>query len=253
MAVVDASHQPCCEPQQQMPQQIVEITEEEFYYGQGVSQRPSAPSSSFTGGTALFSYSAMVANLDFTQPTDLLEYSDAAPQVPLGPLPELKPLVRLQHQHRQPIKPPPPMSLPAPGLTTEYNRRFLNNKASSRRRRRPPSSACSSCYRSPWVAPSGVIDRPPVRDVRLAMSCLLAVTVLCNMDHGSVPACLSNIAQDVTVNYVQQSLLGSTVYLGLIIGTLATAYSSGGGAIISPKSLLSLSIWGGALATTAYL
>lgn len=71
MAVVDASHQPCCEPQQQMPQQIVEITEEEFYYGQGVSQRPSAPSSSFTGGTALFSYSAMVANLDFTQPTDL--------------------------------------------------------------------------------------------------------------------------------------------------------------------------------------
>lgn len=49
---------------------------------------------------------------------------------------------------------------------------------------------------------------------------MLSIAFLCNFDHGVIPACLNDIAQGMRLSFIEQSLLGSFVYLGLIVGTV---------------------------------
>ena len=51
---------------------------------------------------------------------------------------------------------------------------------------------------------------------------VILVSFLCNFDHGVIPAILSEIQKNFNnqIKFVEQSLFGSLVYFGLIIGSL---------------------------------
>ena len=52
---------------------------------------------------------------------------------------------------------------------------------------------------------------------------LFLVTVLINVDHGSVPAVTKPIQQDLSISKTSLGFLGSCVYIGLTIGSLFAA------------------------------
>lgn len=41
-----------------------------------------------------------------------------------------------------------------------------------------------------------------------------------NLDHGILPACTAELREDIGLNNADLGLLGSLVYLGLVIGKL---------------------------------
>eukprot|EP00923_Selenidium_pygospionis_P007438 GHVN01012727.1.p1 GENE.GHVN01012727.1~~GHVN01012727.1.p1 ORF type:complete len:779 (+),score=88.73 GHVN01012727.1:868-3204(+) len=49
---------------------------------------------------------------------------------------------------------------------------------------------------------------------------LLTLSVLCNYDHGAIPACLGEIQAELHLSYIRQSLIGNLVYIGFLIGSL---------------------------------
>eukprot|EP00923_Selenidium_pygospionis_P039539 GHVN01068688.1.p1 GENE.GHVN01068688.1~~GHVN01068688.1.p1 ORF type:complete len:716 (-),score=86.59 GHVN01068688.1:1572-3686(-) len=49
---------------------------------------------------------------------------------------------------------------------------------------------------------------------------LLCLSVLCNYDHGAIPACLGEIQEELHLSYIRQSLIGNLVYIGFLIGSL---------------------------------
>lgn len=54
----------------------------------------------------------------------------------------------------------------------------------------------------------------------LPLFCMVLMAGLCNIDHGAIPAVLSGIQEHFdTMGYVEQSLLGSLVYVGVVSGT----------------------------------
>ncbi|CBZ52992.1 conserved hypothetical protein [Neospora caninum Liverpool] len=56
--------------------------------------------------------------------------------------------------------------------------------------------------------------------------CMLFMSVMCNFDHGVIPAVLGDLQEHFTqMGFVEQSLLGSLVYFGLIVGTLFAGVS----------------------------
>ncbi|CEL95178.1 unnamed protein product [Vitrella brassicaformis CCMP3155] len=54
---------------------------------------------------------------------------------------------------------------------------------------------------------------------RVMLVMLVYIVVMLNFDHGAIPACLHFINLEFPLGYVQQSLLGSLVYTGLLIGS----------------------------------
>eukprot|EP00914_Ancora_sagittata_P017425 GHVO01034316.1.p1 GENE.GHVO01034316.1~~GHVO01034316.1.p1 ORF type:complete len:661 (-),score=59.70 GHVO01034316.1:164-2146(-) len=61
----------------------------------------------------------------------------------------------------------------------------------------------------------------PPAGLVFSLICMLLTSVVCNFDHGAIPACLGDIQSHFDLSFIQQSLLGSLVYAGLIAGTLA--------------------------------
>ncbi|KJP88644.1 hypothetical protein AK88_01724 [Plasmodium fragile] len=56
--------------------------------------------------------------------------------------------------------------------------------------------------------------------LQLTLTLMICISVLCNYDHGAIPVTLEEIQKDFPLSYIEQSLLGSLVYFGLIIGTI---------------------------------
>ncbi|EUD67983.1 hypothetical protein C922_01595 [Plasmodium inui San Antonio 1] len=56
--------------------------------------------------------------------------------------------------------------------------------------------------------------------LQLTLILMICISVLCNYDHGAIPVTLEEIQKDFPLSYIEQSLLGSLVYFGLIIGTI---------------------------------
>ncbi|PHJ17754.1 major facilitator family protein [Cystoisospora suis] len=54
----------------------------------------------------------------------------------------------------------------------------------------------------------------------LALVCILIMAALCNIDHGALPAVVSDIQEQFKdMSYLHQTLLGSLVYMGVLAGT----------------------------------
>lgn len=58
--------------------------------------------------------------------------------------------------------------------------------------------------------------------LKMVLVAVILVSFLCNFDHGVIPAILSEIQKNFNnqIKFVEQSLFGSLVYFGLIIGSL---------------------------------
>ncbi|CDJ61952.1 Transporter, major facilitator family domain containing protein, related, partial [Eimeria maxima] len=58
--------------------------------------------------------------------------------------------------------------------------------------------------------------------LKMVLVSVILVSFLCNFDHGVIPAILSEIQKNFNnqIKFVEQSLFGSLVYFGLIIGSL---------------------------------
>ncbi|KAF8820549.1 transporter, major facilitator family protein [Cardiosporidium cionae] len=57
-------------------------------------------------------------------------------------------------------------------------------------------------------------------ELYVSLATILIVAALCNFDHGAIPPALGQILSEFPMGYIEQSLLGSLVYFGLILGTL---------------------------------
>lgn len=51
--------------------------------------------------------------------------------------------------------------------------------------------------------------------------------ILINIDHGAVPAALSDISQDLNIVDTGMGLLGSLVFFGLVIGSVTASFVLG--------------------------
>lgn len=61
----------------------------------------------------------------------------------------------------------------------------------------------------------------------LPLGSMVAMAVLCNFDHGVIPAVLSDIQEHFdAIGYIEQSLLGSLVYVGVVSGTFLAGVST---------------------------
>lgn len=59
------------------------------------------------------------------------------------------------------------------------------------------------------------------------LGCMVMMAVLCNFDHGVIPAVLSDIQEHFdAIGYIEQSLLGSLVYVGVVSGTFLAGVST---------------------------
>ncbi|PHJ22824.1 major facilitator family protein [Cystoisospora suis] len=75
-----------------------------------------------------------------------------------------------------------------------------------------PSSSSSSTSTAGTIVPLG---------------CMVMMAVLCNFDHGVIPAVLSDIQEHFdAIGYIEQSLLGSLVYVGVVSGTFLAGVST---------------------------
>ncbi|CDU17562.1 uncharacterized protein PY17X_0820300 [Plasmodium yoelii] len=73
----------------------------------------------------------------------------------------------------------------------------------------------------------------------LTLTLMIGLSVLCNFDHGAIPVTLEEIQKDFPLSYIEQSLLGSLVYCGLIFGTIIASILF---ELISAKWLVTISI-----------
>ncbi|SOV78887.1 sugar transporter, putative [Plasmodium reichenowi] len=73
----------------------------------------------------------------------------------------------------------------------------------------------------------------------LTLSLMICISILCNYDHGAIPVTLEEIQKDFPLSYIEQSLLGSLVYFGLIIGTIMASILF---ELLSAKLLVTISI-----------
>ncbi|SBS92979.1 sugar transporter, putative [Plasmodium ovale curtisi] len=73
----------------------------------------------------------------------------------------------------------------------------------------------------------------------LTLTLMICLSVLCNYDHGAIPVTLEEIQKDFPLSYIEQSLLGSLVYFGLIIGTIIASVLF---ELLSAKLLVTISI-----------
>ncbi|KEG01779.1 major facilitator superfamily domain-containing protein, putative [Plasmodium vinckei vinckei] len=73
----------------------------------------------------------------------------------------------------------------------------------------------------------------------LTLTLMIGLSVLCNFDHGAIPVTLEEIQKDFPLSYIEQSLLGSLVYCGLIFGTIIASILF---ELISAKLLVTVSI-----------
>lgn len=69
--------------------------------------------------------------------------------------------------------------------------------------------------------------------LKMVLVSVILVSFLCNFDHGVIPAILSEIQKNFNnqIKFVEQSLFGSLVYFGLIIGSLFAGKRSSTSAI----------------------
>ncbi|SBT87814.1 major facilitator superfamily domain-containing protein, putative [Plasmodium malariae] len=73
----------------------------------------------------------------------------------------------------------------------------------------------------------------------VTLTLMICISVLCNYDHGAIPVTLEEIQKDFPLSYIEQSLLGSLVYFGLIIGTIIASVLF---ELLSAKLLVTISI-----------
>ncbi|CRG99371.1 sugar transporter, putative [Plasmodium relictum] len=73
----------------------------------------------------------------------------------------------------------------------------------------------------------------------LTLTLMICISILCNYDHGAIPVTLEEIQKDFPLSYIEQSLLGSLVYFGLIIGTIIASVLF---ELLSAKLLVTISI-----------
>ncbi|ANQ07273.1 Uncharacterized protein PCOAH_00017570 [Plasmodium coatneyi] len=74
--------------------------------------------------------------------------------------------------------------------------------------------------------------------LQLTLILMICISVLCNYDHGAIPVTLEEIQKDFPLSYIEQSLLGSLVYFGLIIGTIIASVLF---ELLTAKLLISIS------------
>lgn len=68
------------------------------------------------------------------------------------------------------------------------------------------------------LSPRG--ERGGAGEILLSLLCMICMAALCNFDHGAIPAVLQDIQGDFSMmGYIEQSLLGSLVYVGVVSGT----------------------------------
>eukprot|EP01017_Pseudomicrothorax_dubius_P035288 TRINITY_DN491_c0_g1_i4.p1 TRINITY_DN491_c0_g1~~TRINITY_DN491_c0_g1_i4.p1 ORF type:complete len:611 (+),score=66.14 TRINITY_DN491_c0_g1_i4:84-1916(+) len=71
--------------------------------------------------------------------------------------------------------------------------------------------------------PSDITPEEEATFKRIYMSILL-VNILVNLDHGILPAATKEIRRDLKLNDVELGVLGSIVYLGLVLGSILAGY-----------------------------
>lgn len=74
--------------------------------------------------------------------------------------------------------------------------------------------------------------------LKMVLVAVILVSFLCNFDHGVIPAILSDIQKNFNnqIKFVEQSLFGSLVYFGLIIGSLFAGKFKPGHLVVETQS-----------------
>ena len=60
--------------------------------------------------------------------------------------------------------------------------------------------------------------------VRLVSFFMFALNMIINIDHGALPAALSNISQDLQIDESVMGSMGSSVFFGLIVGSTCASW-----------------------------
>ncbi|CDJ63219.1 hypothetical protein, conserved [Eimeria necatrix] len=88
----------------------------------------------------------------------------------------------------------------------------------------PPPGGSSVAFGAERDEPGAAAYRRNRRKstLKMVLVSVILVSFLCNFDHGVIPAILSEIQKNFNnqIKFVEQSLFGSLVYFGLIIGSL---------------------------------
>ena len=79
---------------------------------------------------------------------------------------------------------------------------------------------------------------------------LLFCNLLGNLDHGALPAALTDVKKDLKFRNVEMGSLGSYVYLGFVVGSLA---STGMNDVFSYKMILCLSLIGNGVGAMLFI
>eukprot|EP00995_Heteronema_vittatum_P007122 NODE_225_length_1617_cov_333.228954_g159_i0.p1 GENE.NODE_225_length_1617_cov_333.228954_g159_i0~~NODE_225_length_1617_cov_333.228954_g159_i0.p1 ORF type:complete len:472 (-),score=143.91 NODE_225_length_1617_cov_333.228954_g159_i0:71-1486(-) len=87
-----------------------------------------------------------------------------------------------------------------------------------------PYAASSSDLSSYDSNGSNVPDTPGPRYVRLVFGSFIASQVVFNYDNGAIPASLATLSHEFSLDYFFEGLLGSLVYLGLVLSCLLAGY-----------------------------
>ncbi|KEP66430.1 UNVERIFIED_CONTAM: transporter, major facilitator family protein [Hammondia hammondi] len=76
------------------------------------------------------------------------------------------------------------------------------------------------------VSPSGTASAGETTGRYFPLVCMLLMSSLCNFDHGVIPAVLGELQEHFPqMAFLEQSLLGSLVYFGLVVGTMFAGVS----------------------------
>lgn len=64
------------------------------------------------------------------------------------------------------------------------------------------------------------MDTQASNSIRFLFGVMFFCNLLINIDHGILPACTAELRNDLELSNVNIGLLGSLVYLGLVLGKL---------------------------------
>lgn len=70
-----------------------------------------------------------------------------------------------------------------------------------------------------------VADRQNSNTVLLTLLTLVALSLLCNVDHGVLPAASIAIKADLSLNNLQYGMVGSSVFAGLTTGSVVSTFA----------------------------
>ena len=66
-------------------------------------------------------------------------------------------------------------------------------------------------------------EEPVPVQLKLLFGVIFFTNLMVNMDHGIFPACTEEVRSDIGIPNTQLGIMGSIVYLGLVVGKLSTS------------------------------